>query len=102
MANVFLPEHLEEVSIKDMIAGEIGYTVPWAMYAERDGSLWLNGNYSFRGDPGGTVQMIIERTGGGYAVDISRVDKSMRHWSSTGPHYSGEFPPLPVVELRGN
>ena len=101
MQNAILPEHLEEVTIKDMIIGESGYTVPWAMYAERDGTLWLNGDYMFEKEPGGTVEMKIERVNGGYKVDIRRVDEKSRRWSSTGPGFFGSFKPVPVVELVG-
>ena len=99
--NVILPEHLEEITIKDMIIGESGYAVAWAMYAERDSTLWLNGDYTFDKEPGGTADMKIERVNGGFKVDISKVDLDSRKWSSSGPGFSDSFTPVPVVELIG-
>ena len=36
-----LPESLESDGLKDIIEGESVYTLPWGMYADDEGNLWL-------------------------------------------------------------
>ncbi len=75
MTQAQLPDHLEEVTIRDMLEGESGYTAPWAMWADANGRLWLNGSYPFRkeaGEAGKTAQMKITRINKSFEVDISR------------------------------
>ena len=89
-----LPETYEENIINRMVSGDIGYTVPWAMYADEDRLLWINSSYSISTRPSGTVQLRIERTRDGVRVDESTIGD---HKYSVGkPHYVGEFIPLPV------
>jgi|WetSurMetagenome_2_1015567.scaffolds.fasta_scaffold371585_2 hypothetical protein len=56
-----LPPSLEEVNLKSLCNGMSVYVVPWAMYAEEDGSLYLNGNYTFSPRPGGTENMKVTK-----------------------------------------
>ena len=58
------------MQIKNMQDGMEAYTVPWAMYAERDGKLWLNGNYTIHTSPGGTVQMKVKKLMGVFFVTL--------------------------------
>ena len=57
--NAKLPAAYNEQQIKHLIPGETYWAVPWAMWADEDGNLWLNGNYSVHDGPGGTVQMEV-------------------------------------------
>jgi hypothetical protein len=57
----YLPEEMEEVGLKDLLEGDVVYTVPWAMYAEEDGSLWLHGGYNFEYSPKGTLEMKVSK-----------------------------------------
>ena len=53
--NAKLPVTKRERLIKDMIPGEIWWTVPWGMWADLDGNLWINGEYTVHESPRGTV-----------------------------------------------
>ena len=95
--NTLLPEYKETITIKDMILGEEGFVVPWAMFANPDRTLWLNGNYTFGREPGGTVQMLVKKVTGGYEIDVSLCpDKT---WLPVGANYVGRFDELPVVDF---
>lgn len=74
-----LPESLEEVGLKDLADGESVYTVPWAMYADDNGALWLNGNYHFEKSPGGTRQMKVTK-GKRYSIFYKAVVRQSRHY----------------------
>lgn len=66
-----LPETYEEDTIIGMLPGDIGYTVPWAMWPDTDRILWINGRYSIDREPGGpnkTTNMKIQRTVEGVIV----------------------------------
>jgi hypothetical protein len=94
--NARITPQMTQRCIKDMKVGDEYWTVPWAMYADLDGELWLNSNYSFHSEPGGTVEMKVIRMGHGFMVDISKCD---RRWNEGEPNYSNEFVPEPVVEV---
>lgn len=94
-----LPESLEEVGLKDIVEGETVYTVPWAMYADYNGELWLNGNYSIHNQRGGTVQMGVTKKHGEYICDVSYCKS--HGWSRGGGQFVGDFTPLPVASLVG-
>lgn len=80
-------------SIASMDEGESGWTVPWAMYADKSRALWLNGGYTIDSRPGGTVQMRVWRDAEGWHVDASRCRD--HEWS--GGLYVGTFTPIAVV-----
>ncbi|HEY2088631.1 MAG TPA: hypothetical protein VGH54_21750 [Mycobacterium sp.] len=61
-----LPPALREATIATMKTGRTYYTVPWAMRADEDGSMWLCPDYSAYAMPGGTVSMRVERHADGY------------------------------------
>lgn len=90
-----LPDHMEEDTIKRMNVGDWGYTTPWAMYAERDRTMWINGNYTIDKSPGGTVQMLIRRMSDGVEVDLSTIRGEQ--YSPGGAGFLGAFTPLPVT-----
>jgi len=95
--NARLPDELVQCGIKDMIEGEVGWTVPWAMYADYDGSLWLNGSYTLQENPGGTVEMMISKKYNQYIVDITHCLEWK--WNKGTPGFVGDFEPIPVSEL---
>jgi hypothetical protein len=72
MTGAELPAGLIEPCIRDMAIGAAAWTVPWAMMVDSDHRCYLNGRYSVKTDPGGTVQMRIERTTAGYSVETPR------------------------------
>jgi hypothetical protein len=90
-----LPEHLEQNTIRNMTPGDKGYTVSWAMWADLDRNLWINGNYTIHDDPHGTVKMLIERTKDGVIV-YKRTIKDERYSLQAGPCYVGGSDDLPV------
>ena len=98
--NAILPEHLVEISLQDLIVGESGWIVPWAMYAKKDGTLWLNGNYTFEKEQRGTASMRVERVAGGYSVDLNQCQDE--RYSLSGPCFMGDFAPLAVVEITSD
>ena len=85
----------EDVSIAVMGVGHTGWTVPWAMYADANRGLWLNGNYTIHKGPMGTVSMRVWRDEEGWHVDASRCGHD-RHWS-TNPAYVGGSLPIRVA-----
>jgi len=79
-----------ENRIIDMKPGESGYTVPWALAFDLEETPYLNLDYSIHKNPGGTVQMRVERTGSGksdYNVDISNA--GYFKWSVEEAPFSG-------------
>lgn len=101
--NAKLPESLFGIGIKDMIAGEEAWTVPWAMHADERGDLWLHGGYSWvaKSDgPMGTANMLIKRVRGGFEVDVRHCRD--HGWTPGGSSYIGGVKDaLPVVKLSG-
>lgn len=80
-----------------MLIGEECWVTPWAMYADTNSSLWLNGSYSIHNNQVGTARMKIKRTEDGYLVDVSKC--ADYGWKPTGPGYATSFTPLPVIQL---
>jgi len=68
-----LPEALEERTIYRMLPGDAGYTLPWAVWADADRELWINGDYSYTDQIEGTSTLRIRRTESGVEVDFSTV-----------------------------
>uniref|UniRef100_A0A6M3JGV0 Uncharacterized protein n=1 Tax=viral metagenome TaxID=1070528 RepID=A0A6M3JGV0_9ZZZZ len=91
-----LPKDRYERTIKEMPPHTSGWTVPWAMYADEDGELWINGNYTVFSDRGGTVNMLVGRTSSGVVVSIVECDAK---WSRGKPYFAGDFTPLRVEDL---
>lgn len=79
------PEWLERNnSIADMAVGQIKWTVPWAMWVDRDRLCWLHPRYSAHDMSGGTVKMRIQREVDGYHVFID--DSMDRKWELKAHH----------------
>lgn len=91
------PRNPTEVRITDMKSGDTGWTVPWAMFADNDGRLWLRDNYTVRAQPGGTVQMMVTKLGDRLVVDLQNVDD---RWNR--PRSKSSSDGLPVYGLAGS
>lgn len=63
-----LPENMEESRIVGMCPGDTRWTLPWAMWVDRDRRCWLHPEYPADLNPGGTVSMRIELHPDGYHV----------------------------------
>jgi hypothetical protein len=94
-----LPEHLQEHTIQKMVVGEAGWTVPWAMWADTQGALWIHGGYTVHEHAGGTVWLHILRTAEGIIVDVSRC--LGYSWHVGQPLFVGEVVAMPVIALHG-
>lgn len=87
-----------EREIRQMLIGESGWTVPWGMYADEEGRLWLNDTYTVSDTPGGTVNMLVTRTDSGYVVDFRKSD---HRWTKQSSVYCGDFTPVRVTGICG-
>lgn len=96
-----LPDQLEEVTLADLIEGEEVWVVPWAMYADREGLLFLNGKYTFDLDfqEGRTPTMKVAKTSDGYEVDVSLCRDGK--WNRGETCYVGGALPIPVAKIIG-
>lgn len=94
--NAELPRSMETVTLADMPVGLTAYTVPWAMYADRDRKLWLDPNFTFERRSGGTVRMRITRIEEGFQVGYVPGETY-----EPGSGRASEKDGLPVVELIG-
>lgn len=96
--NAILPKTKEGNQLKDLQPGNEVYTVPWAMYADSNGELWLNGNYDYDIRPRGIMKMKVQNTPNGYIVDISNCGDFT--WNKhEQPGFVGDFTPIPVSDL---
>jgi hypothetical protein len=97
-----LPESRMETTIGAMPIGASGYTVPWAMWPDMDGKLWINGHYPIDRVPGGTVSMLVTRHEHGYEVDISEGHAAEFRWCpGSADSFVGGADALPVVSVKG-
>lgn len=98
-----LPKSLRDrtPTVATMEFGRAYYTVPWAMWADRDELMWLHPDYEVRSQPGGTVQMRVELQSDGYHVWPTR-DHSYKPRNESGYVGSTSQPFIPVAELEGS
>ena len=99
-ATQYLPKELLQKTVADLYDGEIGYTVPWAMFADPSGKLWIVGTYSVYDKPGGTVRMKIKYEDGMVHVDKSSIQGET--FTPGRPAYAGvtENDYIPVLLVR--
>jgi hypothetical protein len=69
----YLPSEMLEDIISNMKEGDVGYTVPWAMFAGEDRRMYIVGTYSIHIVPGGTVHMRITKRNGEILIDKSSI-----------------------------
>ena len=93
-----LPEDLEEITVEDLLDGEVGYTLPWALTADEKGYLWINGQYPLSKIAGSnnfhTDSMKIQRQGKEILVYRNTLREKDRISKGSGPWGN---PALPVI-----
>jgi hypothetical protein len=95
--NAKLPAAKLERQIKHMIPGEVWWTVPWAIWADEDMNLWINGNYDVFDTPGGTVDTEVWLVADGrYGVRHT----GNHRWRRKGSDHAWASASLPVVEFH--
>ena len=94
----FLPRNKQMKTLRELRPGQKTWTVPWAMYLDRHGKLWLNSEYAQNKGSGGTAQMLVmrDKQTGAYHVDASGVD----HQWGKGRTYFGKFTPIEVAHAK--
>lgn len=65
-----LPASLRTPVVSTMKPGETGYTVPWAMLADKQERLWLKPDYPVTQAPHGTSQLQVERRKNDFTVRV--------------------------------
>lgn len=96
--NAMLTKGMTEKKLEDLPVGGSAWTLPWAMYADKDGKLWLDGKFPAMKSAGGTVCMLVYRKEQGFVVNVSetRDDES---WD--GRRSLANVLPLQVIEVIG-
>lgn len=92
-----LPEDREQETIGGMRIGQTGWTVPWAMWADKSRSCWLHPEYPIREAPFGTANMPVKRDADGYHVNLCGVDSKWDLRDSPGYVGSENLNWIPVV-----
>lgn len=69
LEQAILPDGMEEYTISSMSVGEAMYTVPWAMWVDRQRRCWLRPDFSIDKNPQGTASMRVRREQDGFHVD---------------------------------
>lgn len=88
-------------AIATMEFGRAYYTVPWAMWADRDELLWLHPDYEVTSHPSGTSSMRVELRGDGYHVWPVR-GHGYRPQNAAGYVGTPSQPYVPVAALEGD
>ena len=74
---------LKCIQLKDMPIGEFIYYIPWSMFPDDQGKLWVDGSRwieeRHRG-PIGTYEMKMTRMKDGFVIDTSHVDTGHLQW----------------------
>lgn len=73
-----IPDELEVITLEDTVNGESVYVVPWALYADNDGYLWLNGGYTFENYPRGTSRMKVSKKKEKYICDMEHYAQTIK------------------------
>ena len=91
-----LPEDLEEITIEDMLDGEVGFTLPQSLTADEDGFLWINGQYPLSKKQGSnkfaTDRMKIQRRGKEILVYRNSITEEDRISKGSGPWGNSALP----------
>lgn len=61
MTQAFLPQNLYEPTIENMMPGDEGWTVPWALMVDQAGLCWLRTDFTHKRCKGGTVKLHLQR-----------------------------------------
>ena len=73
-----LPNGRKELLARDLVVGQSGWMVPWALSVTQDGSMRLDGYHSVDATRGGTVEMFVTRAPSGFIVDITQCQYQWR------------------------
>ena len=83
-----LPKQYEEDRLlKYMKPGDTGYIVPWGMWVDMAGNCWLNEDYTFHENTGGTVQLKVTRVECGYIAHIHEMKENYKWQKQDRPGY---------------
>jgi hypothetical protein len=85
---------LDSRRIKDMKEGEIGYTVPWSVWRQKDGSLWIGGDHRCFSSPRGTIKMRIKRISDCVQADAGTSEKKYRPFDQM---FFDDLSPIPAM-----
>ena len=87
---MILPNDFEEKNqLSNMKVGQSGYIVPWGMWVDVLGNCFLNENYTFHSEPGGTVQLKITRIESGYVAHLNELKPGAHKWErQNGPSFA--------------
>jgi hypothetical protein len=88
--NARLPNNLICKTMKNVPLKQWFWFVPWAMQADKKGSLWLDESATSYNKKMGTASMRVMRTEEGYIVDIEEVKDKKYNWELGGK----EKPPV--------
>jgi len=87
----YLSEDMEQETIGNMSVGDVGYTVHWAVFADKNRKLWINTKYDIfeeAGSKGTTIQLKVKRMKDFFAIDVNSIDGYK--WQPEEPHYVGQ------------
>ncbi len=73
LAQSILSENWEPLRISNLDEDEVGYVVPWAIAADEEGRVWIDGDTSFQREPHGTKHVVARRSGAFIVVDRSSI-----------------------------
>jgi hypothetical protein len=85
----YLPEELEQISISALQEGEIGFTLPWAVFVQEDGICWIRGDYPLYSHPTDNAVLRIRREGG-YIIATKSSVGDHRYDTREMPHEAWE------------
>lgn len=94
-----LPDQLKEQTIDEMPQG-VFFTVPWAMFADKDGRMWINGKYTYDRRPRGTVQLKITREPKSGHILVDKNSIGDHRYSRSGDTFVGGASWLPVTLVK--
>lgn len=97
-----LPEMLEQFCIKYMSVDDVRFTDPWALRADQNRKLWLDGDYHSTATQSQRNRMMVTRTLEGYCVTIT--GNGDDHWGTLTTeeledNFGGDSEWLPVVHI---
>jgi len=95
-----LPVALTGSVIATMDFGRACYTVPWAMWSDMQGRLWLHPDYDTTTAPHGTMSMRVELREDGYRVWPVR-GHAYRPRAEPGYYGTPSRPFIPVAVIEG-
>jgi hypothetical protein len=84
--SVKLPKQLEQLTLYDLLEGQEVYTIPWALWADQNGDLWLDIRNPYTNELQGTSSMKVTKKDGKYICDITKC--GYFRWARNQTYYS--------------